>query len=83
VEAGERDRVVAELREQYQVGCGVYYPIPNHELVSLQQYAPAGDLPETRRAAAEVISLPVHPSLTDGDLERIVAAVNKLAAAGS
>ena len=83
VEAGERDRIVTELREQYQVGCGVYYPIPNHELVSLQQYAPAGDLPETRRAAAEVISLPVHPSLTDGDLERIVAAVNKLAAAGS
>ena len=41
VEAGERDRIVTELREQYQVGCGVYYPIPNHELVSLQQYAPA------------------------------------------
>jgi len=83
VEAGERDRIVAELREQYQVGSGVYYPIPNHELVSLQRFAPADDLPETRRAAAEVISLPVHPSLTEGDLERIVSAVNKLAAAGA
>ena len=83
VEAGERDRIVAELREQYQVGSGVYYPIPNHELVSLQRFGPAHDLPETRRAAAEVISLPVHPSLTEGDLERIVSAVNKLAAAGA
>ena len=34
------------------------------------------DLPETERAAAEVLSLPVHPSLTQDDLERIVAAVN-------
>ena len=72
VEAGERDRIVTELREQHQVGCGVYYPIPNHRLFSLQQFAPGLDLPETERAAAEVISLPVHPSLTDGDLERVV-----------
>ncbi len=32
VEATERDRIVAELREKHAVGCGVYYPIPNHRL---------------------------------------------------
>ena len=38
--------------EEHQVGSGVYYPIPNHRLPSLAQYAPGLDLPETERAAA-------------------------------
>jgi dTDP-4-amino-4,6-dideoxygalactose transaminase len=46
-------------------------------------FAPGLDLPETERAAQQVISLPVHPSLTQGDLERIVEAVNAVAKAGA
>ena len=38
---------------------------------------------ETMKAAAECLSLPVHPSLSQGDLERIVEAVNTLAKAGA
>jgi dTDP-4-amino-4,6-dideoxygalactose transaminase len=34
---------------------------------------------ETMRAAAEVLSLPVHPMLADADLDRIVAAVQSFA----
>lgn len=79
----ERDRVVTALREEHRVGCGVYYPTPNHELVSLARYAPAHELPETARAAAEVISLPVHPSLSEGDLERIAAGVAAAVGAGA
>ena len=79
----DRDRFVAALREEYQVGSGVYYPIPNHRLASLAPFAPGLDLPETERAAREVVSLPVHPSLSPDDLERIVVAVNTLARAGS
>ena len=80
--AGERDEVVRALRQEHQVGCGVYYPTPNHELVSLARFAPAQELPQTARAAAEVISLPVHPSLSEGDLERIAAAVHAVVGAG-
>lgn len=83
VEPGERDRMVQAMREEYQVGSGVYYPIPNHRLDSLKHFAPGLDLPETERAARQVISLPVHPSLTESDLERIVAAVNATAKAGA
>ncbi len=79
----ERDAIVLALREEHQVGSGVYYPIPNHELVSLARFAPQHELVETARAAAEVISLPVHPSLSNEDLERIVEAVNTVVAAGS
>ncbi len=79
----ERDAFVAALRDEYGVGSGVYYPIPNHRLPSLAHYAPGVELPQTERAAAEVISLPVHPSLSADDLERVVAAVNAVAEAGS
>ncbi|PID96096.1 MAG: aminotransferase DegT [Actinomycetales bacterium] len=80
--AGERDRFVAALREDYGIGSGVYYPVPNHRLPSLQHFAPGLELPSTEQAAAQVISLPVHPALTAEDLDRIVHAVNTLAAAG-
>ncbi|MFT0761454.1 DegT/DnrJ/EryC1/StrS family aminotransferase [Scrofimicrobium sp. R131] len=83
VDAADRARIVEQLRDQYQVGSGVYYPIPNHRLVSLAHFAPGLDLPETEKAAAEVISLPVHPSLSQADLERIVTAVNAVVRAGA
>jgi len=81
--AESRDEVVRRLREEFGVGSGVYYPIPNHRLESLQRFAPGLDLPETERAAAEVLSLPVHPSLGQGDLDRIVKAVNTVVKAGA
>ncbi|MGV1003187.1 MAG: DegT/DnrJ/EryC1/StrS family aminotransferase [Candidatus Nanopelagicales bacterium] len=62
------------------VGSGVYYPIPVHALPS---FGLVLDLPETARAAAEVISLPVHPALSQADLETIVGAVNEVAGAGA
>lgn len=81
--ADDRDGFVAALKAEHNVGAGVYYPIPNHRLPSLAPYAPGLDLPETEKAAAEVVSLPVHPSLSQGDLERIVTAVNAVAGAGA
>jgi len=79
VPAADRDRIVAELAER-GIGTGVYYPIPTHQLPSFRLDF---ELPETTRAAAEVISLPVHPKLTGDDLARIVEAVNAVAGAGS
>lgn len=76
----ERDSFVAALRDEHGVGCGVYYPTPVHRLPS---YARTVDLPQTERAAAEVVSLPVHPSLSSADLERVVTAVNTVAKAGA
>ena len=76
----DRDGFARALREEHNVGTGVYYPIPNHRLPSFQLEM---DLPETERAAREALSLPVHPSLTDEDLDRIVTAVNAVAKAGA
>ncbi|MBD8044212.1 DegT/DnrJ/EryC1/StrS family aminotransferase [Arthrobacter sp. Sa2BUA2] len=76
----DRDGFARALREEYNVGSGVYYPVPNHELAP---YRVAEHLPQTASAAKEVLSLPVHPSLSTNDLERIVEAVNKVAKAGA
>lgn len=76
----DRDGFVAALKAEHEVGSGVYYPIPNHRLPS---FGLTLDLPQTECAAAEVVSLPVHPSLDAEDLERIVTAVNAVATAGA
>jgi len=79
--AGDRDAAMARLKE-LGIGSAVYYPTPVHRLKPYwepdQKAGRDWDLPETDRAAAEVVSLPVHPALTQSDLERIVAAVNSL-----
>ena len=75
-----RDAFAAALKEEHQVGAGVYYPIPTHRLPS---FGRTDDLPVTEQAARTVLSLPVHPSLDDEDRDRIVTAVNALAKAGA
>lgn len=77
---GDRDAFAKALLDEHGVGSGVYYPIPNHELPSFNRKV---DLPVTRVAAAEVLSLPVHPSLTQDDVDRIVEGVNACAKAGA
>ena len=68
-----RDRLAAFLREERQVGSGMFYPTPTH---LLDPFRTDDDLPATRTAAQECLSLPVHPSVSAADLDRIVDAVN-------
>lgn len=79
----ERTRIQQYLKDEWQVGSGVYYPIPNHELSSLAPFAEGLELPGTAKAARECLSLPVHPSLTEADLDRIIDAVTAAVSAGA
>jgi dTDP-4-amino-4,6-dideoxygalactose transaminase len=76
VRVPDRDRVAAELAGR-GVRTGVYYPTPIHRLPA---YALDLDLPVTDRAAAEVLSLPVHPALSKEQLDHVVAAVARAVA---
>jgi perosamine synthetase len=78
IQGGARDDFAKALAAR-GVGNGVYYPTPIHRLPS---FGLECDLPETEAAAAEVLSLPVHPALSPADLEAIVAGVNAVAEAG-
>ncbi|WP_175954961.1 DegT/DnrJ/EryC1/StrS aminotransferase family protein [Schaalia sp. Marseille-Q2122] len=79
----ERDRLAQAMKDEWRVGTGVYYPIPNHRLESLRSFAQDLELPVTEKVARECLSLPVHPSLTEADLERIIEAVHACVSAGA
>jgi perosamine synthetase len=71
-----RDRAIRTLKEQ-EIGFGVHYPTPIYRQPYYQDLGYQDHLPEVERACAEVLSLPVHPSLSEEDLERIVAALRE------
>lgn len=69
-----RDLYLNELKK-YGIEAGVYYPTQVHKLPSFRR---SNELPETQKATEQVLSLPVHPSLTLRELKRIVQAVNRV-----
>jgi dTDP-3-amino-3,4,6-trideoxy-alpha-D-glucose transaminase len=52
----------------------VHYPLALPDQRVFASYTPA-PCPAARRAADEVVSLPLRPSMTDGDVDRVVRAV--------
>jgi dTDP-4-amino-4,6-dideoxygalactose transaminase len=74
-----REALAAALRER-GVGTLIHYPIPLHLQPAFASLGGArGDLPVVERAAAEVLSLPLYPELTDAEAESVVAAVRDAA----
>jgi len=73
--AGGRRDALQEFLTAQGIGSAVYYPTPVHRLPPFASLGDGAALPETNAAATEVLSLPVHPSLSDADLDRIAAAV--------
>lgn len=73
-----RDAAVKRLNDA-GVGTGIFYPMPAHKQAHLVALGLDGaSLPVAERLAGEVISLPVHPLLSQSDLDTIVTEVNKL-----
>lgn len=80
IRVAQRDAFVDRLKER-GVGSGIYYPIPVH----LQKPYIALGYGEQRfgvtdRLTEQVVSIPVHPALTDVDVNAVIAAVNATAA---
>ncbi len=75
-----RDAFADALRER-GVGSAIYYPIPAHRQGPLLELG-YGDLrlPITERLTAEVLSIPVHASLSDDEVSHVIEAVNAVAA---
>jgi len=73
--AERRDELQAHLK-RHGIGSAIYYPVPLHlqPCFSHLGYRP-GRLPESERASAEVLSLPVYPELTQGQLDCVIETI--------
>jgi dTDP-4-amino-4,6-dideoxygalactose transaminase len=69
----ERDEVRRKLGAA-GIGTGIHYAIPCHRQPAFRNLK-APPLPVVERAAARILSLPLYPHLTDGEVERVAAAV--------
>ncbi len=74
-------QVFGERLAERGVGSNVYYPVPVHRQEPLRTLGHAAQqLPVTERMVDEILSIPVHPALSDDDVSTIVEAVNATAA---
>jgi len=74
VRTGERERLRHAL-EEAGIESGVYYPTALHELESYSDIDASA--PVAERATGEVLSLPVHPTVSASDIEAIAETVDR------
>ncbi|HET7452136.1 MAG TPA: DegT/DnrJ/EryC1/StrS family aminotransferase [Thermoanaerobaculia bacterium] len=80
VRVANRDRVRARLAEA-GIGSEVYYPVPLHlQECFLPLGGRPGDLPESERAAGEVLALPIWPELEENEIAAVASSVDEAVA---
>lgn len=75
VKNGRRDDFIAHLSAN-QIGYGIFYPLSIPEQACYESFGFDTSYPVTDQIKTEVVSLPVHPGLTDGEVAAVAAAVN-------
>jgi dTDP-4-amino-4,6-dideoxygalactose transaminase len=74
IEHADRDGLGAHLKAR-GIPSAVYYPIPMHQQGPYARFPQPGGLPVTEAKARTVISLPMHPYLSEGDQDQVIAAI--------
>lgn len=79
IRCADRAAVQAQLRAQ-GIGTGVHYPVPVHRQAAYRGRVALGPAQcrQTERAAAEVLSLPMFPELTEAQVEQVCTALRSL-----
>jgi perosamine synthetase len=70
-----RDTLAAKLKDQ-SIATGVHYPRGLHQQPIFQELYGYEPLPVTERLARQILAIPVHHGLEDGDVTRIIEAVS-------
>jgi dTDP-4-amino-4,6-dideoxygalactose transaminase len=77
VRAAERDRL-KELLAERGISTGIHYPIPIHRSQAYEALAEDCDVaPHASELAREILSLPIFPSMSDEQVERVGDALSE------
>ena len=74
-DAARRDRTLAALRAEGVLA--TFHYVPLHSSPHGRSLGPQPELPVTDRVASTLLRLPLHPRLSDGDVDRVVEAVRR------
>ena len=80
---GRRDALRAHLADN-GVGSEIYYPVPMHRQECFEYLMVDPDsLPETEKASAEILNLPIFPTLTEKEQIQVVRTIASFYQAGA
>lgn len=83
VRVANRDAVKQALADA-GIGSAVYYPLPLHQQECFKYLnVPAGSLPHTELACAQVLALPVYPELPEAHVRHVAETVLQIARASA
>jgi dTDP-4-amino-4,6-dideoxygalactose transaminase len=81
VRSARRDELQASLKER-GIGTLIHYPMPVHLQPAYRgRLGDVGSLPETERAAQEILSLPMFPELSESEVRQVVEAIREFSGA--
>ena len=78
VRVKNRDSVMKYMSNN-EIETGIHYPIPLHRQPAIRDYFKDLVLPNTEALSGEIVSLPIHPFLTEKNVETILKSFLKVA----
>jgi len=72
-----RDEYVDALKAE-NVDCMIYYPLPPSKQPALRKYGSKAKCPVAEDLSKRVFSVPVHPALSEEDVDKVVEALEKV-----
>lgn len=73
-----RDEFIKKMEEK-EIQCKIFYPTPLHLFPQFESYGfKKGDCPVAEKLAEEVVSMPVHPLVSEKDVELIVDTIKNM-----
>ncbi|MDH5445856.1 MAG: DegT/DnrJ/EryC1/StrS family aminotransferase [Gammaproteobacteria bacterium] len=70
----KRDVIMSKLTEN-DIACAIYYPIPLHKQPVYEEQYKSQSLPVSEKVASQCMALPVHPELTNQQIDQIVSVI--------
>jgi dTDP-4-amino-4,6-dideoxygalactose transaminase len=76
IQVPDRDDLRAHLDER-GIETGIHYPTPAHRHPAVETRIDAPTLPVTERLCDRILSLPMHPRITDEEVDHVCAAIEE------